>query len=308
MYVEKRKEGKSTKYYLVHSYRQKEKVKKIRKYLGIALSKEELQKRVKETEKLIKFIIEEYNTEVFNFTLSPKQLEKLNRYDDYIKIHHLELNWKRFTEDFVYHTNAIEGSTVEPQKVKEILENNKSIDNKDEQETLNVSRAVDFIRNTKEEVSLDLILKLHTLCFQGTKHFAGKFRTVEVVVRNAQGEIVHRGIPVSQLQKALDDLVSWYIKNKSRLKPLVLAAIMHNQFEHVHPFQDGNGRVGRLLLNLILLKHNYPPINIRLENRREYYSSLHEYSKNKDIKPTLKLLIKEYKQMLKQVPTKNKKR
>ena len=308
MYIEKRKEGKSTKYYLVHSYRQKDTVKKIRKYLGIDLSKEEIQKRVKETEKVVKEIIEEHNTEIFNFALTPKQLEKLNKYDNYIKIHHLELNWKRFTEDFVYHTNAIEGSTVDSQEVKEILGNNKPIENKDEQETLNVSRAVEFIRNTKEEVSLNLILKLHTICFEGTKHFAGKFRTVEVVVRNAQGEIIHRGIPVSQLQEALDNLISWYIKNKSRVKPLVLAAIMHNQFEHIHPFQDGNGRVGRLLLNLILLKHNYPPINIRLENRREYYNSLHEYSKNKDIKPTLKLLIKEYKQMLKQVPTKIKKK
>ena len=308
MYVEKRKGGKSTKYYLVHSYRQKDVVKKIRKYLGIDLSKEDIEKRIKETEKTIKFIIEEHSTEVFNFTLTPKQLEKLNIYDDYIKIHHLELNWKQFTEDFVYHTNAIEGSTVESQEVKEILENNKPIENKDEQETLNVSRAVDFIRNTKHEISLDLILKLHEICFQGTKHFAGKFRIVEVVVRNTQGEVVHRGIPVSQLQEALDDLISWYIKNKSNFKPLVLSAIMHNQFEHIHPFQDGNGRVGRLLLNLILLKHNYPPINIRLENRREYYRSLHEYSKNKDIKPTLKLLIKEYKRMLKQVPTKNKKR
>ncbi len=307
MFIEKRKEGKSIKCYLVHSYRQKDIVKKLRKYLGIDLSQEELKKRVKETERTIEFIIEEHNTEVFNFTLSPKQLEKLNKYDNYVQIHHLELNWKRFTEDFVYHTNAIEGSTVESQEVKEILENNKSIENKDEQETLNVSRAVDFIRNTRDELSLELILKLHEICFQGTKHFAGKFRAVEVVIRNAQGEIVHRGVPVSQLQRSLDDLISWYKKNKSKLKPLVLAAIMHNQFEHIHPFQDGNGRVGRLLLNFILLKHKYPPINIRLEDRIYYYKSLHEYSNNKDIKPTLKLLIKEYKRMLKQVSTKNKK-
>ncbi len=308
MYIEKRKVGKSVKYYLVHSYRQKNEVRKIRKYLGIDLSRESIEKRIKETQKVINEIIKEYNTEVFNFFLTPKQLEKLNQYDNYIKIHHLELNPKRFTEDFVYHTNAIEGSTVESQEVKEILEDHKPAENTDEQETLNVAKAVDFIRNTKDEISLDLILKLHEICFEGTKHFAGKFRTVEVVVRNVQGEIVHRGIPVSQLQEALDDLVSWYIKNKSKVKPLVLAAIMHNQFEHIHPFQDGNGRVGRLLINLILLKHKYPPINIRLENRREYYKSLNEYSNNKDIKPTLKLLIKEYKRMLRQVPTKAKKK
>ena len=287
---------------------EKDEVKKIRKYLGIDLSKEELARRIKETEKVIRDIIEEHNTEVFNFTLTPKQLEKLNNYNNYIKIHHLELNWKQFTEDFVYHTNAIEGSTVDFQEVKDILEKNKPIENKDEQETANVAKAVDFIRTTKEEISLDLLLKLHKICFEGTKHFAGKFRDIEVVVRNMQGEIVHQGVAVTQLHYALEDLVSWYVKNKFKIKPLVLAAIMHNQFEHIHPFQDGNGRVGRLLLNLILLKRKYPPINIKLEDRIYYYKSLQKYSKNKDLKPTLKFLIKEYKQMLKQVSTKRKKR
>ena len=81
---------------------------------------------------------------------------------------------------------------------------------------------------------------------------------------------------------------------------------MHNQFEHIHPFQDGNGRVGRLLLNFILLKKNYPPINIMLEDRLEYYQTLQKYSKNEDIKSTLKFLIKQYKKTLKEVATKKK--
>ncbi len=53
-----------------------------------------------------------------------------------------------------------------------------------------------------------------------------------------------------------------------------LAAVVHNQFEMIHPFQDGNGRVGRILLNNILLKNGLPPLNIELRNRREYYSAL----------------------------------
>ncbi|MFH1211440.1 MAG: Fic family protein, partial [Candidatus Woesearchaeota archaeon] len=80
--------------------------------------------------------------------------------------------------------------------------------------------------------------------------------------------------------------------------------IIHNQFEHIHPFQDGNGRVGRLLLNFILLKSKYPPINISIEDRAEYYNSLQEYSKRHDLRPTIKFLIKQYRKTLKKVTTK----
>ena len=121
------------------------------------------------------------------------------------------------------------------------------------------------------------------------------------------GQILHAGVPKEELTGYLNDFIRWYDENKNKFKPIVLAAIIHNQFEHIHPFQDGNGRVGRLLLNFILIKNNYPPINILLEDRQEYYKTLQEYSKNDNLKPTLKLLINQYKKTLKRVSTKNKK-
>jgi len=308
MYVERRKSGKNLKYYLVHSYREKGEVKKIRKYLGINLSDSELKKRKNETEKIILGLIEELNTEIFNFSLSKKQVEKLNGYDKKIKINHLKgFDWRRFTEDFVYNTNAIEGSTVQLEEVKDLIEKNKFAKNDEELESTNVAKAFNFIRNTKEDFSLDLIRKIHKICFEGTKSFAGKFRNVGVVIKNYKGEIVHTGVSVSQLGEALNDLIEWYQKNKNKFKPLILAAIMHNQFENIHPFQDGNGRVGRLILNFILIKNNYSPINIRLEDRYKYYLSLQEYQNNQNIKPTVKFLIKQYNKMLKKVSTKSKK-
>jgi len=213
----------------------------------------------------------------------------------------------RFTEDFVYNTNAIEGSTVQLAEVEDIIEKRKPALNAEEIEAKNVAKAVEFIRDTKEDLSLELIKKIHSICFKDTKHFAGNFRNVEVVVKNSRGEIMHIGIPVLQLDESLDDLIEWYQKNKNKFKPLVLAAIVHNQFEHIHPFQDGNGRVGRLLLNFILLKNKYPPINILLGDRAEYYSSLQEYSKNYNLKLTLIFLVKQYNKMIKQVPTEYKK-
>ncbi|MBN1157265.1 Fic family protein, partial [Candidatus Woesearchaeota archaeon] len=146
---------------------------------------------------------------------------------------------------------------------------------------------------------------LHMLCFKGSKSFAGQFRDVNVVIRDSKGNMVHQGTPIEQLRKALKEYIFWYNCNKKRFKPLVLAAVIHNQFENIHPFQDGNGRVGRLLLNFILLKNRYPPINIHLENRREYYNILQEYRNNHDLKPTLRFLISQYKKS--GVTTKNKK-
>ncbi len=307
MYVEKRKSGNTVKYYLVHSYREKKGVEKIRKYLGSNLSKEELEKAKKRAEEKINKLLEEINTEVFLFSLTEKQIEALNKFSDKIKAIHLSKEeWENFTEDFVYNTNAIEGSTVTEEEVPEILHKKKA-ENKEEIETKGVAKAVKYIRKTKEDVSLGLLLKLHDLCFKGSKPFSGKFRNVNVVIRNSMGHIIHAGVPKEELKDYLEDFVEWYKENKNKFKPLTLAAIMHNQFEHIHPFQDGNGRVGRLLLNFILLKNNYPPINIMLEDKFEYYDTLQKYSKKDDLRSTLKFLIKQYKKTLKEVTTKKKK-
>ena len=107
------------------------------------------------------------------------------------------------------------------------------------------------------------------------------------------------GAPQSRVVSLLNELVDWYNKYKTKYPALVLAAVVHNQFENIHPFRDGNGRVGRILLNNILIKHNFPPINIDFKNRSQYYLSLQEYEKNHNLKPTLELLIKEYKSLKK---------
>ncbi len=304
MYVEKRKSGKNIKYYLVHSYREKDKVEKIRKYLGTNLSKKELEKKKEIVEKIILELLEEINTKVFFFSLTKKQIEKLNEYK--IKVVHLnEKEWANFTEDFVFNTNAIEGSTISEEEVSEILHKKKA-ENAEEIETKGVAKGLEYIRKTKEDLSLDLLLKLHKFCFDGSKDFAGKFRKVNVVVKNSAGQVLHSGVLKEELREYLNDFIEWYKENKNKFKPLVLAAIIHNQFEYIHPFQDGNGRVGRLLLNFILVKNNYPLINIMLEDRAEYYKTLQEYSKKDNLKSTLNFLIKQYKKTIKEVSKKKK--
>lgn len=306
MFVEKRESDNGIKFYLVHSYRDiHNKVRKIRKFLGSNLTKEELKKAQIDAENIILSKLEDMKIEIFDFSLSDKEINALNRYDGKLDITHFDKrDWQVFIEEFVYNTNAIEGSTVQFDEVSDIL-NKKRVEDPEEIETKGVARAIQFIRETKQDLSLDIILRIHKLCFDGSKDFAGKLRNVEVVIRNREGKVIHAGTPVKKLNRELKEFVDWYNKNKSYFKPLVLAAIVHNEFEDIHPFQDGNGRVGRLLLNFILLKHNYPPINILLEDRAEYYYILQKYQKENELLPTLKFFIKQYKKTLRRVTTKN---
>ncbi|MBI2630385.1 Fic family protein [Candidatus Pacearchaeota archaeon] len=304
MYIEKRKQENRIKYYLAHSFREGGKVHKIRKFLGVNLNLEMLNERKKKAESLIFEEINQYKIiqDPLQIELPEKEIEFVRALElkEKLRVFHLSENqWKVFSELFTYNTNAIEGSELKGKEVKDILEKDKWPEKSKEDiaETYGVNEAISFIRNTKEHISLDLIKKLHNIVFKNSKSFAGEFRKSgeEVAVRNGLGEIVHIGAPQSRVISLLNELIIWYNKNKNRYPALILASVVHNQFENIHPFRDGNGRVGRLLLNNILLKNKLPPVNIDLKNRAEYYSSLQEYEKNHNLRPTIDLILKEYK-------------
>ena len=293
MYVEIRKKGKSKKYYLAHSYRVGDRVKKISRYLGSNLSEKELDRLRRRAEELIKEEIKERN--ILEYELSKEEIELYKRYDGKIKIGHFQkYDWKKFTEIFTYNTNAIEGSTLEFSEVKKLLEDKEVPKDSDDLEALDVANALEYMNKAKGEISVDFIKKIHLYCFKNTKSFAGKLRNVEVVVTDRSGRIIHRGAPFVKVRILLNELVGWYDKHRKKYPPLLLAAIIHDQFETIHPFQDGNGRVGRILLNYILKKHKYPYINVRLKDRQEYYGILHIFQTKGDIKPTLRFLINQY--------------
>ncbi len=305
MYVEIRKSGKRKLYYLAHSLREGGRVRKVRRYLGADLTSSEINELRAKAEKSIAEQITVIGkiSDPLHTVLSDAErglLETIIAGGD-IKIRHLsEEDWLKFTELFTYDTNAIEGSTVTAREVGDIIENNRWPADKSKweiSETYGVAQAVDCIRKTKEHISLELIKKLHEIVFKNSKEFASSFRGkgIEVVVADGIGDVIHRGAPQKQIVGLLKELVKWYEENKNNYPPIVLAAVVHNQFENIHPFQDGNGRVGRILLNNILLKHGMPPVNIELKNRRQYYSALQAYEKQGDIRPTIELILKEYK-------------
>ncbi|MEK6967797.1 MAG: Fic family protein [Nanoarchaeota archaeon] len=308
MHIEKRKEKNGAKYYLAHSYREGLKVHKARKYLGRNLTPVLLKERKRKAEKLISDEISRYRIikDPLTHQLSPKEIELVNDLEKRIpiEIRHLsEEQWSTFSRIFTYNTNAIEGSKLNSEEVGQILGEDSwpRKSKEDIAEAYGVSEAVKFIRRTKQHLSTELLRKIHYIVFRNSKPFAGELRKKgeEVVVMGSDGIIVHEGAPQPRVAYLLKELERWYALNKKRYPGLILAAVVHNQFENIHPFRDGNGRVGRLILNNILIKHKLPPINIGFNNRMEYYDTLQAYEENHDLRPTFNLFMKEYKALKK---------
>lgn len=311
MYIEKRNYYGKTRYWLAHSFREGGKIHKIRKLLGTDLPKEVLEDRKKKAEKLILDEINKYKIikDPLHDKISKEEIDFIKRLqtEAELKVIHLsEQDWKKFSEVFSYNTNAIEGSELTLKETEKVIERGKwpiEKPKEDIAEALGVNEAIEFIRKTKEHISLNLIKEIHKIVFKNSKEFAGEFRKKgeEVVIRTGTGIIVHEGAPSSRVITLLNELIEWYNKYKNEYPGILLAAVVHNQFENIHPFADGNGRVGRILLNNILLKNNLPPLNIDIKNQREYYETLQIYEKQGNIRPTIELILKEYKNLKKLV-------
>jgi fido (protein-threonine AMPylation protein) len=307
VHVEVRVQGSHRKYYLALSYRSSGRVRKARVYLGADLSRRELDAKRREAEpKLLdRGRAAKALRDPFVSALTPSELKELATLEPagtHRVLHLSDLDWAQFTQAFAYDTNAIEGSQIRKEEVAGILRKRRWPEERSKEdlaETYGVAEAVEYIRKTEEHLSIGLIRRLHRIVFRNSKPFAGELRRPgeEVAVTDATGRVVHQGAPSGQIGAQLRELVRWYSLNRGRYPPLVLAAVVHNRFEGIHPFRDGNGRVGRLLLNNILVRHGLPPVNIELRNRAQYYAALKSYQVEDDIRPTIELLLQEYRAM-----------
>lgn len=183
----------------------------------------------------------------------------------------------RFTINFTYESNAIEGNSLTLKDVTLILEENivpKDKDLREIYETRNTREAHELLFKSKIKISIKDILKVHSLIIKDTGVEAG-FKKIPnyLLMRNL------KTTSPEKVEKEINELIKWYNENKIRIHPLKLATEFHARFEKTHPFDDGNGRVGRVLLNVILLEHNYPPLIIRKTARVSYFSSLEAFDK-----------------------------
>ena len=276
-------------YYRVKSIRLGAKVKKKRVYLGVNLTKDELSRKEKEADKELMLL---------NSLLNEKKIKELEEIKkQYLKEpkENFENRYEAFCSLFTYNSTAIEGNTLTLRETSLLLFEKQTPRRslREINEVLNHKEAFDFILKTKEGISKKLILKLHELVVKNTlklelEEQTGKYRTMQVYIRGLKWNPPKP----KYVSKEMGCLLTWYSKNKNKLHPLILTAYFHSAFEMIHPFIDGNGRVGRLLINLILHRNNYPMINIPSSKKYLYYKVLQEAQFKGNLGLFLEFLIK----------------
>jgi Fic family protein len=292
VYTEIKEKNGNKYFYRVKSYRENGKVKKKRYYMGSNLNKEKL---LKSEEKANKELM------LLSTLLSKDEEKELDK----IKKQYLsepkaleEKKYESFASLFTYDSTNIEGNTLTLQETSQLLFEGmtprKSL--REINEIVNHKQAFDFILNYKKDLSKEFILELHKIVVKDTlkkelESQVGKYRELQVYIRGTDW------LPPKpeEIKKEMSYLLSWYTKNKKKLHPLILASYFHSAFETIHPFVDGNGRVGRLLINFILHKNKFPMINIQNKEKYLYYEALEE-SRNGNLRKLVEFLFRTLKQ------------
>ena len=181
----------------------------------------------------------------------------------------------------VYNSNAIENSTLSLEETEKILLQlnlDRYVTEREIFEAKNLARVVTYIdtKAKQQELNLKMILFLHRMLITNIRDdIAGRFRENNEWVRVAN----HIACNPEQIIGKLEDM---FIKYNSSVNESIIRriAVFHLSFEHIHPFVDGNGRIGRVLSNYLLIREGYVPINIKFIDRTLYYDAFEQFDRN----------------------------
>lgn len=190
---------------------------------------------------------------------------------------------KKYREDlavyWTYHSTSIEGSTLSLRETDLFLSEGIVGANRPFEDYMDAKghkEAIELIflwmeKGQKRKVQEIDILNLHRTTMFG-RQWAGNYRQVQVYIRGAS----HLPPPPGQVKRMMKDFVEEVNLNRGKLPPIAHAAVSHADFEAIHPFVDGNGRVGRLLANWMLMQEGHPPIIIEVRERKRYFRLLED--------------------------------
>ena len=199
-----------------------------------------------------------------------------------------------------YHSNAIEGNTLTLYETRMVIEEGVTISGQPLRyylEARNHAEALDAVQalaDASDPISADTVLQLHRLMMDDVLPDAGRWRVGYVHIRGATYTPPHPRV-VPQL---MTDWAEWLEGDGLAYEPVLRAGLAHVTFEAIHPFSDGNGRVGRLLLNLMLLRAGYPPALLPQEWRSGYMHGLHQAQTSGSYAPICNLIGRAVEQAL----------
>jgi Fic family protein len=175
-----------------------------------------------------------------------------------------------------YHSNSIEGSTLTEPDTAAILFDNVALSDKsltEQLEAKNHQTALNYLFDyivKRGKINESLILKLHGILMNGIRSDAGSYRNHAIRITGVN-------LPTANYLSIPKLISEVMVKADKKTKDIItLSASIHSQFEKIHPFSDGNGRVGRLLMNAMLLNANLAPAIIRQEQKQLYYTYLYK--------------------------------
>ncbi len=175
---------------------------------------------------------------------------------------------------YTYNSNAIEGNTLTLQETRLVIQEGLTVSGKSLSEHLeakNHPKAIAYIENMIDnKIKEQNMLELHNILFTGYCENAGNYRNSQVYIAGSD----FMPPPAFEVPELMGSLVEWVNNNPSELRPIELAALFHHKLVSIHPFDDGNGRIGRLIMNLLLIKKGYPLTVVKQVDRRRYYDSL----------------------------------
>jgi Fic family protein len=183
---------------------------------------------------------------------------------------------EHFRSSHIYHSVGIEGNRLTLQETLLVLRDGMDISGKPAKESIEVrllGQAFDYLQGlaaAPQAIREADIRSLHSLVVGNEPELSpGEYRKVGVIISGAE----HRPPEPLEVPSRMADLVTWMNSNFDK-NPLIMAAVTHHELTAIHPFMDGNGRVSRLLMNLVLLKSGFPICNIRREDRPKYFDAL----------------------------------
>jgi len=194
--------------------------------------------------------------------------------------------------EYTYNSNAIEGNTLTLRETQLVIREGMTISGKSLNEHLearNHPKAIEYIESLTERDHLSEadVLEVHKIVFSGVLENAGNYRDAQVYVEGS-GYLPPPAFEVPGLMK---ELFEWLEKNPQELRPIEIAGVFHHKLVSIHPFDDGNGRVARLLMNLLLIRHGYPFTVIKRVDRRRYYDTLRK-ADHGELKPFVNFIAR----------------
>ncbi|MBI4139352.1 Fic family protein [Candidatus Woesearchaeota archaeon] len=249
-------------YMLLHSFRKSGVITTRTRYLGKTIPKDVEQRK----EKFLRQCLKEDAFKKIE-SIQKKFRKEWKTYPETIK----EKMLLDLSIDFTYNTNAIEGSTITLEETEDLIKRKISPqkDIRDVQETINHARTFFEVLNEKRSLSLPILIQWHNDIFHDTKNdIAGTLRQYHVKVGT------YMAPDWQDVEQLIKEFVVWYRKNEGVLNPVEFSARVHYKFEKIHPFGDGNGRIGRLLIAYTLQRAHYALMIIEYKKRKQYYHAL----------------------------------